>query len=89
MAVLPAQISFGAPAALRAKEIAPPDDVDLTVSGPTASCQTRNTAATLRVLLDWAAHHQLGDLDELSVATPSLEDAYLHHVERSDREPSA
>jgi len=31
----------------------------------------------LRVLLDWAAHHRLGDLDELAVATPSLEDAYL------------
>jgi len=59
------------------------------MSGPTASCRTGNTAATLRVLLDWAARHQLGDLDELAVATPSLEDAYLHHVGRSDREPSA
>jgi ABC-2 type transport system ATP-binding protein len=87
MAALPAQISFGAPAALRAKEIPPPDGVDLAVSGPTATCQTRNPAATLRVLLDWAARHQLGDLDELSVATPSLEDAYLHHVERSGEEP--
>jgi ABC-2 type transport system ATP-binding protein len=87
MAALPAQISFGAPAALRAKEIPAPDGVDLAVSGPTASCQTRNPAATLRVLLDWAARHRLGDLDELSVATPSLEDAYLHHVERSGEEP--
>ncbi len=87
LAALPTRISFGAPAALRAKEIAPPDGVDLAVNWPTASCRTRNPAATLRVLLDWAAHHQLGDLDELSVATPSLEDAYLHHVERSDREP--
>jgi ABC-2 type transport system ATP-binding protein len=89
LAALPAQISFTAPAALQAKEIPSPDGVDLAVSGSVARCQTRNSAATLRTLLDWAAHHQLGDLDELAVATPSLEDAYLHHVERTDGEPPA
>jgi ABC-2 type transport system ATP-binding protein len=88
LAALPAQISFTAPAALQAKEIPPPDGVDLAVSGSVARCQTRNTAATLRALLDWAARHQLGDLDELAVATPSLEDAYLHHVDRPDGEPA-
>ena len=88
LAALPAQISFTAPAALRAKEIPSPDGVDLVVSGSVARCQTRTTAATLRVLLDWAAHHRLGDLDELAVATPSLEDAYLHHVDRTDGEPT-
>ncbi|HXP55493.1 MAG TPA: ABC transporter ATP-binding protein [Streptosporangiaceae bacterium] len=89
LAALPAQISFTAPAALQAKEIPSPDGVDLAVSGSVARCQTRNSAATLRTLLDWAAHHRLGDLDELAVATPSLEDAYLHHVERTDGEPPA
>jgi ABC-2 type transport system ATP-binding protein len=87
LAALPAQISFAAPGALQAKEIPPPDGLELTVSGSVARCQTRNAAATLRTLLDWAAHHQLGDLDELAVATPSLEDAYLHHVDRTDGEP--
>ena len=89
LAALPAQISFTAPAALQAKEIPSPDGVDLAVSGSVARCQTRNSAATLRALLDWATRHQLGDLDELAVATPSLEDAYLHHVERTDGEPPA
>ncbi len=88
LAALPAQISFTAPGALQAKEIPPPDGLDLTISGSVARCQTRNAAATLRTLLAWAAHHQLGDLDELAVATPSLEDAYLHHVDRTDGEPA-
>jgi ABC-2 type transport system ATP-binding protein len=87
LAALPAQISFAAPGALQAKEIPLPDGLELTVSGSVARCQTRNAAATLRTLLDWAANHQLGDLDELAVATPSLEDAYLHHVDRTDGEP--
>jgi ABC-2 type transport system ATP-binding protein len=89
LAALPSRISFAAPQALRAKELAPPDGIDLVVSGLTASCQTRTPAATLRALLDWADHHQLGDLDELAVASPSLEDAYLHHVESTDGAPRA
>ena len=32
---------------------------------------------TLRRLLDWALENQLGDLDGLAVAAPSLEDTYL------------
>jgi len=39
-------------------------------------------------LLDWAARYHVGDLDELAVVTPSLEDAYLHHVERTDGDPA-
>jgi ABC-2 type transport system ATP-binding protein len=89
LAALPSHISFAAPQALRTKEVPPPDGIELTVSGSTASCQSRTPAATLRALLDWAGRHQLGDLDELAVASPSLEDAYLHHVERTDGEPRA
>ena len=84
LAALPARISFGVPDLLRNGEIPVPDGIDLIVRGPTVTCQTRNTAVTLRALLDWAARHQIGDLADLAVETPSLEDAYLHHVDRSD-----
>ena len=36
-----------------------------------------NAAIALRELLAWAAANDLGDLDDLSVETPTLEDAYL------------
>jgi ABC-2 type transport system ATP-binding protein len=88
LAELPAQISFSLPNALRDSEIPPPDGIELIMRGPTATCRTRNTAATLRALLDWAARYHVGDLDELAVVTPSLEDAYLHHVERTDGDPA-
>jgi len=88
LAALPSRVSFGLPAALRNGEIPPPDGIDLTVRGQIATCHTRNTAVTLRALLDWAARYGLGDLDDLAVDTPSLEDAYLHHVDRSDGDPT-
>jgi ABC-2 type transport system ATP-binding protein len=87
LAALPSRISFGTPDVLRSGEIPPPDGIDLIVRGHTVTCQTRNTAVTLRALLDWAARYQIGDLDDLAVDTPSLEDAYLHHVERNDGDP--
>lgn len=89
LAALPSRISFAAPEALRAKEILPPDGIELVVSGFTASCQTRTPAATLRTLLDWAGRHRFGELDELAVVSPSLEDAYLHHVGRTSEESRA
>jgi len=48
LAELPAQISFSLPNALRDGEIPPPDGIELIMRGPTATCRTRNTAATLR-----------------------------------------
>jgi hypothetical protein len=75
------------PNVLLSGAIPAPEGIDLTVRGHTATCQTRNTAVTLRALLDWAARYRVGDLDDLAVDTPSLEDAYLHHVERSDGDP--
>ncbi len=88
LAELPAHVSFSLPKALRDGEIPPPDGIELIMHGPTATCRTRNTAATLRALLAWAARYQVGDLDDLAVVTPSLEDAYLHHVERTDGDPA-
>jgi hypothetical protein len=32
---------------------------------------------TLRLLLDWALEHGLGDLDGLAVTAPRLEEAYM------------
>jgi ABC-2 type transport system ATP-binding protein len=74
------RISFAAPEALRQGEVPPPADVDLEVQGATALCHTHNAAGTLRALLAWAAWHKLGDLNDLSVNAPSLEDAYLELV---------
>ncbi|HET9081906.1 MAG TPA: ABC transporter ATP-binding protein [Trebonia sp.] len=54
--------------------------LDLVVSGDAAVCRTDNPAAALRELLNWAAANGLGDLDDLSVETPTLEDAYLQLV---------
>ena len=87
LAALPSRVSFGMPDVLRNGEIPAPDGIDLVVRGQTAICLTRNTALTLRTLLDWAAQHQIGDLVDLAVDTPSLEDAYLHHVEQNDGDP--
>ncbi|MGA2825582.1 MAG: ABC transporter ATP-binding protein [Streptosporangiaceae bacterium] len=87
LAALPSRISFRMPNVLLSGAIPAPEGIDLTVRGHTATCHTRNTAVTLRALLDWAARYRVGDLDDLAVDTPSLEDAYLHHVERSDGDP--
>lgn len=87
LAALPSRISFGLPDVLRSGAVPAPDGIDLVVHGHTVTCHTHNTAVTLRTLLDWAARYQVGDLDDLAVGTPSLEDAYLHHVERSDGDP--
>jgi hypothetical protein len=44
-----------------------------------------NAAVALRELLAWAAANDLGDLDDLTVATPTLEDAYLRLVDGGTR----
>jgi ABC-2 type transport system ATP-binding protein len=53
------------------------------LTGEMAVCRTDNPAAALRELLSWAATHDLGDLDDLSVEAPTLEDAYLELVAQS------
>jgi ABC-2 type transport system ATP-binding protein len=71
---VPTRISFAAPAC------ASPLPVGVGVSGATAVCHTDHAGATLRELLDWAQETGAGDLDDLSVAAPTLEDAYLRLV---------
>jgi ABC-2 type transport system ATP-binding protein len=76
-ACLGTRVSFRIPAAVRDGRVPWPDGLELEASGPQASCQTANAGQTMRLLLDWAALHDLGDLECLSVSAPSLEDAYL------------
>ncbi len=77
---VPTTISFAAPGPLRRGSVAPPGCLDVTVCGEVAVCRTANAAVALRELLAWAAEHDLGELDDLAVETPTLEDAYLRIV---------
>jgi ABC-2 type transport system ATP-binding protein len=83
----PTTIAFVAPAPLRRGDIMLPDRLRLaseTRPGelPRADARVEITSddpwADLRALLDWADRNRLGPLADLSVAPPSLEDAYLH-----------
>jgi ABC-2 type transport system ATP-binding protein len=76
---VPTRISFAAPCSA-AGAPTPPKGVSLDFRSGTASCDTANAAATLRQLMAWASKHHLGDLNDLSVAAPTLEDAYLRLV---------
>ncbi len=78
-------ISFATPQALRAGAVTPPGCLDVRVSGEIAVCRTPNAALALRELLAWAADNDLGDLDDLAVETPTLEDAYLRLVSGGTR----
>jgi len=77
LAGLATRISFTTPAALRCGQIPLPDGIDLAVRGSESVCHSGNPGMTLRLLLDWALRHSLGDLDGLAVTAPSLEDTYL------------
>jgi ABC-2 type transport system ATP-binding protein len=74
------KIKFTAPERVLGSALVPPACLDVVVSGKVAVCQTENTATALRELLTWAAANDLGDLEDLSVETPTLEDAYLQLV---------
>jgi ABC-2 type transport system ATP-binding protein len=80
---LATRVSFGIPDALRSGRVPPPDGLDLHLNATTATCHTRNSAVALRALLDWASRYDVGELTDLSVITPSLEQAYLHLVEHN------
>jgi ABC-2 type transport system ATP-binding protein len=73
-------ITFSYPQRWHAGSPPPPSCVDLTVDGGVAVCQTGNAALALRELLAWAAAGDLGDLEDLAVSKPTLEDAYLRLV---------
>jgi len=70
-------IKFAAPERVRDGSLPPPASVTVEVSGETAVCSSASPAAALRDLLHWAAVNDLGDLEDLSVESPTLEDAYL------------
>jgi ABC-2 type transport system ATP-binding protein len=74
------RIKFTAPERVADGTLPPPECLDLVVSAGLAVCQTENSATALRELLNWAAANDLGDLDDLSVDNPTLEDAYLQLV---------
>ena len=78
---VPTKITFSVPERVRDGSLPlPPCCLDLVVTGDTATCATKSAAVALRELLTWAAANDLGDLDGLSVTTPTLEDAYLQLV---------
>ena len=76
------RIKFTAPPRVLDGSVPPPACLGLAVSGDVATCRTRNSALALRELLSWSAANDLGDLEDLSVETPTLEDAYLKFVAR-------
>ena len=74
------RIKFVAPPRVLDGTVPPPPCLDVVLSGEVAVCQTDNSALALRELLNWSAANDLGDLDDLSVEAPTLEDAYLNLV---------
>src|SRR5579864_8672380 len=69
---LATRISFTTPSALRCGQVPLPAGIDLSVRGPESVCHTSNADMTLRLLLDWARQHSLGDLAGLAVTAPRL-----------------
>jgi ABC-2 type transport system ATP-binding protein len=82
---VPTTITFTAPAALRRGDVALPGSLPVELCGEVARCRVANAAVALRELLAWAAEHGLGDLGDLAVETPTLEDAYLRLVNGGTR----
>jgi ABC-2 type transport system ATP-binding protein len=77
---VPTRITFTAPEQLRNGSVRLPSSLGGAVTGEVATCVTGHTATALRELLSWAAANDLGDLDDLSVENPTLEDAYMQLV---------
>ena len=82
---VPTTISFTAPQALRSGCVRPPGRLNVEVTGEVARCRVPNAASALRELLAWAAENDLGDLDDLAIEAPTLEDAYLRLVNGGTR----
>jgi ABC-2 type transport system ATP-binding protein len=83
------KIKFTAPERMRDGTVPPPASLVVVVSGDTAVCSAPRPASALRALLDWAAANELGDLEDLSVQSPTLEDAYLRLTSALPGEPAA
>jgi ABC-2 type transport system ATP-binding protein len=82
---VPTTISFTAPERLRSGDVVAPGSLEVEVRGEVARCRVPTAAVALRELLAWAAANGLGDLDDLTVETPTLEDAYLRLVDGGSR----
>jgi ABC-2 type transport system ATP-binding protein len=79
-AAVKTKITFTAPERVRVGTLTPPSCLGVVVRGEVATCHTENSGTALRELLNWASANDLGDLDDLSVENPTLEDAYLQLV---------
>jgi ABC-2 type transport system ATP-binding protein len=86
---VPTRIKFSAPERVLDGTAPPPECLGFVVTGNQAVCSTASPATTLRELLRWATANDLGDLEDLSVQTPTLEDAYLRLVSDSPPVPLA
>ena len=80
---LKTKIKFSAPERMRDGSVPPPASLAVVLSGEMAVCTAPSPASALRDLLDWAAAHDLGDLEDLTVEAATLEDAYLRLVAES------
>lgn len=76
---VPTTITFTYPERARVSS-PPPACLELVVNGEVATCRAASAAVALRELLGWAVANDLGDLEDLAVVTPTLEDAYLRLV---------
>ncbi len=74
------KIKFTAPERMRDGSLPPPASVTVVLTGEQAVCTAPSPSAALRDLLHWATANDLGDLEDLSVESPTLEDAYLRLV---------
>jgi ABC-2 type transport system ATP-binding protein len=77
---VPTTVKFTAPERVLDGSLLPPPSLEVVVTGDVAVCRTGCASATVRELLSWAVANDLGELDGLSVETPTLEDAYLQLV---------
>jgi ABC-2 type transport system ATP-binding protein len=75
-----AMIKFTAPERMRDGTVPPPASLAVVLTGEVAVCSAASPASALRDLLGWATANDLGDLEDLSVVSPTLEDAYLQLV---------
>jgi ABC-2 type transport system ATP-binding protein len=74
------KIKFSAPERMRDGSVPLPASLAVVLSDDMAICTAPSPASALRDLLDWAAAHDLGDLEDLTVESATLEDAYLSLV---------
>jgi ABC-2 type transport system ATP-binding protein len=73
---IPARIAFRLPEAVRTGAVRLPVS-GAVLDGEAVVVTSEDPARTLRSQLSWTRRHGLPDLEDLSVAPPSLEDAYL------------